>query len=74
MTPDSELLRRYVQDGSEAAFTELVRRHVDLVYSAALRLVGGDRHLAQDVTQVVFLDLCRKARALARRESLAGWL
>lgn len=72
--PDSELLSRYVRDGSEAAFTELVGRHVDLVFSAALRLVGGDRHLAQDVTQNVFVDLCRKARSLARRDSLAGWL
>jgi RNA polymerase sigma factor (sigma-70 family) len=74
MTPDSELLGRYVRTRSEDAFAELVRRHVNLVYSAALRQVNGDAHLAQDVAQAVFTDLARKARSLARRESLAGWL
>jgi DNA-directed RNA polymerase specialized sigma24 family protein len=54
MNEDAELLRRYAADHSEAAFTELVRRHVDLVYSAALRLVHGDAHRAQDVTQIAF--------------------
>lgn len=74
MTPDNELLRRYAQTRSEEAFTELVRRHVNLVYSAALRQVGGDIHLAQDVAQTVFTDLARKAGSLARRESPTGWL
>jgi RNA polymerase sigma factor (sigma-70 family) len=74
MTPDQELLRRYVQTRSEEAFAELVRRHVNLVYSAALRQVKGDAHLAQDVAQTVFSDLARKAGSLTRRESLTGWL
>jgi RNA polymerase sigma factor (sigma-70 family) len=74
MTPDSELLGRYARTRSEDAFAELVRRHVNLVYSAALRQVNGDAHLAQDVAQAVFTDLARKAGSLARRESLAGWL
>ena len=74
MTPENELLRRYAREGSEAAFAELVSRHVGLVYSAALRLVGGDTGLAQDVTQSVFADLARKARTLARHRRLAGWL
>ncbi|HKW31064.1 MAG TPA: sigma-70 family RNA polymerase sigma factor [Verrucomicrobiae bacterium] len=74
MTPDSELLGRYARTRSEDAFAELVRRHVNLVYSAALRQVGGDAHLAQDVAQAVFTDLARKAASLARREALAGWL
>jgi len=74
MTPDSELLRRYSDDHSEEAFTELVRRHLDLVYSAALRQVNGDAHLAQDVAQTVFTDLARKARALSRHPVLSGWL
>jgi RNA polymerase sigma factor (sigma-70 family) len=74
MTPDSELLRRYAQTRSEDAFAELVRRHVNLVYSAALRQVNGDVHLAQDVAQTVFTDLARKAGSLARRASLTGWL
>jgi RNA polymerase sigma factor (sigma-70 family) len=74
MTPDSELLRRYAGTKSEEAFAELVRRHLDLVYSAALRQVNGDAHLAQDVVQVVFTDLARKAASLSRRGTLTGWL
>lgn len=74
MTPDSELLSQFARSRSEDVFAELVRRHVNLVYSAALRQVGGDAHLAQDVAQTVFNDLARKASALARRASLTGWL
>ena len=74
MTPDSELLRRFAKTNSEDAFAELVKRHVNLVYSAALRQVNGDAHLAQDVAQTVFTDLARKAGSLSRRESLTGWL
>src|SRR5208283_2361314 len=74
MTPDSELLRRYADTHSEEAFAELVRRHVNLVYSTALRQVNGDAHLAQDVAQTVFTDLARKAASLARRATLTGWL
>jgi RNA polymerase sigma factor (sigma-70 family) len=74
MTPDSELLRRYAETKAEEAFAELVRRHVNLVYSAALRQVNGDAHLAQDVTQTVFTDLARKAPSLVRRTTLTGWL
>jgi RNA polymerase sigma factor (sigma-70 family) len=74
MTPDSELLRRYAGTKSEEAFAELVRRHLNLVYSAALRQVNGDAHLAQDVAQMVFTDLARKAASLAHRATLTGWL
>jgi RNA polymerase sigma factor (sigma-70 family) len=74
MTPDSELLKRFARTNSEDAFAELVKRHVNLVYSAALRQVGGDAHLAQDVAQTVFADLARKAGSLSRRETLTGWL
>ena len=74
MTPDPELLREFARTNSEAAFTKLVKRHVNLVYSAALRQVNGDEHFAKDVAQMVFTDLARKASSLARRETLSGWL
>ncbi|HTG44272.1 MAG TPA: sigma-70 family RNA polymerase sigma factor, partial [Verrucomicrobiae bacterium] len=79
MKDDAELLVEYAKHGSESAFGELVARHIPLVHSAALRLVNGDVHLAQDVTQSVFSDLARKAsvvasRVSARREALPGWL
>ena len=70
MTPDNELLRRYAETNSEEAFAELVQRHLVLVYSAALRQVNGDTHLAQDIAQTVFTDLARKAASLSRHEML----
>lgn len=74
MMDDTQLLRRYAETHSEEAFAELVRRHVNLVHSAALRQVNGDAHLAQDVTQLVFSDLARKADSVANHRVLAGWL
>jgi RNA polymerase sigma factor (sigma-70 family) len=74
MNDDATLLRLYVADRSEAAFTELVRRHIGLVHATAMRRVGGDAHLADDVTQTVFISLARKAPTLLDRTSLAGWL
>jgi RNA polymerase sigma factor (sigma-70 family) len=74
MIDDGQLLQRYTRERSESAFGELVTRHIDLVYSVALRVTGGDSHLAQDVTQTVFLDLARKAPSLPHVAVLAGWL
>ncbi len=74
MSNDAELLRSYVQHRDEGAFTELVRRHVDVVYAAALRRANGRAHLAEDITQRVFGDLARKAALLARHPVLIGWL
>jgi len=74
MPSDLELLQRYVDAGSQDAFGELVRRHVDLVYSAALRRVGLDAHLAEDVTQDVFAELARRSAKLLDRQALEGWL
>lgn len=74
MPDDATLLRRYATERSEAAFAELVRRHLDRVYSAARRRVGGDGPLAEDVTQTVFAALARRAAALARHPHLSGWL
>ncbi len=74
MTESQQLLAEYVRNGSEVAFKELVARYVDLVYSAALRLVEGDPHRARDVAQTVFADLARVAPKLAPNSMLGGWL
>jgi RNA polymerase sigma factor (sigma-70 family) len=73
-TDDAELLRRYAESNSEAAFTELVRRHLNLVYRSALRQSRGNTHLAEDVTQAVFTQLARRAGSLCRHPRLVGWL
>ena len=70
---DQQLLQDYAGNRSEAAFAELVRRHIDLVYSAARRMVS-DAHLAEDVTQGVFVALSQNARQLAGHPLLPGWL
>ena len=74
MREDAELLRRYAVEHSEAAFTELIRRNVNLVYSAALRLVNGDAHRAQDVTQQAFTEFARQAKRLMGHPAPVGWL
>ena len=74
MTENQKLLAEYAANGSETAFRELVARYVNFVYSAARRLVGEQAHLAEDVTQVVFINLARKGRSLSRGVQLGGWL
>ena len=69
-----QLLRDYVETGSESAFRELVERYVNLVYSTAYRRLGGDTHLAEDAVQTVFSDLARKASTLPDTVMLGGWL
>src|SRR5437868_5177011 len=74
---DAQLLLEYAQTGGEAPFHEIVVRHSDLVYSAALRQIGSP-DLARDITQNVFADLVRKATPLSKtlttESSLVGWL
>lgn len=74
MVDDVTLLRRYSQESSQEAFAELVRRHIELVYTASLRCLGNDSHLAEDVTQTVFSSLAQKAASLRIQSSLTGWL
>lgn len=71
---DTELLRRYVTGRSEGAFTELVQRHINLVYAAAVREMARNKALAQDVCQAVFIELARKGPHLTRHPALAGWV
>jgi DNA-directed RNA polymerase specialized sigma24 family protein len=74
MTDIQRLLADYVNNGSEAAFQELAERYLNLVYSTAVRLVGGDTHLAEDVAQTVFVDLAHLAKNLSHEVRLGGWL
>ena len=74
MTDSQKLLADYATHGSETAFRELVSRYLDLVFSTALRSVGGDEHREQDVAQTVFLDLARQAPKLSDDSMLGGWL
>jgi RNA polymerase sigma factor (sigma-70 family) len=74
MNETQELLANFVRTGSESAFRELVTRYFDLVYSTAVRLVEGDTHKAEDVSQIVFADLAKMAGKLSAGSTLGGWL
>jgi RNA polymerase sigma factor (sigma-70 family) len=73
MIADIDLVRQYARDGSEEAFASLVSRHINLVYSVALRHVRQPQ-LAEEITQTVFIILARKAGSLSSRTVVSGWL
>ena len=70
---DHCLLVAYAVEGSEPAFTELVQRHAHAVYASALRQTGNPS-LAEEVTQIVFILLARKAASLSADVVVLGWL
>jgi len=74
MTETQQLLAEYIENRSEAAFRQIVERYVNLVYSTALRSVNGNRQLAEDITQIVFVHLARKAHKLGAQSTIGGWL
>ncbi|HSY74161.1 MAG TPA: sigma-70 family RNA polymerase sigma factor, partial [Dongiaceae bacterium] len=70
---DIALLKQFAETDSEPAFAEIVSRHLNLVYSTALRSVGN-AHAAQEISQAVFIILARKAKSLGAKIILSGWL
>src|SRR5579872_1948484 len=74
MNESQTLLAEYVRNGSESAFRELVTRYINLVHSTATRLANGDSHLAEDITQTVFVRLAQKASAVPPGVMIGGWL
>ncbi len=71
---DTDRLRAYAEQGDEQAFGEIVSAHLNLVYSTALRQLGGDAHRAQDISQTVFVDLATLARSIPQQTVVSGWL
>jgi RNA polymerase sigma factor (sigma-70 family) len=70
---DFILLREFAATESEAAFAALVSRHINLVYSVALRSTGNV-HAAQEISQAVFIILAKKADKWPQHAVLSGWL
>jgi RNA polymerase sigma factor (sigma-70 family) len=73
-TQEMDWLRAYAASGSQEAFAALSRQYVNLVYASARRQVGGDAHLAEDVTQAVFIVLAQKPKSVPTDRPISAWL
>src|ERR1043166_5929013 len=69
---DHQLLNAYAE-GDEQAFETLVEKYFRMVYTVAARQTG-DSHLAEEITQSVFLILSRKARGFSSKTPVPAWL
>jgi RNA polymerase sigma factor (sigma-70 family) len=74
MTPADSAFRRFRTDGSHDAFREVVAAHLPMVYGTALRFGHGNGAEAEDVSQMVFADLARKAASLREGAAVGAWL
>src|SRR4051812_41376106 len=70
---DQQLICAYLEQGSQSAFRDLVDRHVGWLFASANRQLG-DRHLAEDATQTVFILLARNSHAMRSHPRISGWL
>jgi RNA polymerase sigma factor (sigma-70 family) len=71
--PEGQLLRRFVAERDESAFSTLVSRHGPMVLGVCRRVLGT-RPDAEDAFQATFLVLLRRANALQAADSLGPWL
>jgi RNA polymerase sigma factor (sigma-70 family) len=74
MSRDGTLLQNYQREGCERAFEALVRQHLNLVYSAALRQAGSRPDLVEDIVQKVFIDFAGEAQRFSGSVQIGGWL
>lgn len=74
MANTENLLKEYARSGSESAFREFVEQNMPLVYGTALRIGNGDRHFAEDISQIVFTELAKRACEVSGQELLSGWI
>jgi RNA polymerase sigma-70 factor (ECF subfamily) len=71
--PDLGVLRK-AQRGDERAFSLILRAYETPVFNYVLRLVGGDRALAEDLTQEVFLRVFQGLPKFSLRSKFTTWL
>ena len=71
--PDPGVLRK-AQKGDERAFSLILRAYETPVFNYVLRLVNGDRSLAEDLTQEVFLRVFQGLPKFSLRCKFTTWL